>query len=859
MVPDFFTQHLIHQPHQVALETMDERFTYHECYTHAYRIGRVLLDHGLQPGANLALLFTQSAHYFMAILGTWLVGGVAVPMDATNAPASLQSMVDSLDEGAFLMTRTADDSDQVILPDFYTAKIVMDKLSARIDSTLDLPSCHQDPTTVSLPATCRFLQAVNIAFDGYFMVTLLTWSVGGTLVLHDGELVDDMKQVTHCGLTPSMLGVLNPEDYPQIEVIFSGGEALSYSVMNNWLAVGKQAMNLYGPSETTIACHVDLVVSHESISIGRPIGNTTCYILDDQWNMIPPGVPGQICIGGIGVSSGYWKQHDLTAKIFVDNPFGPGKIYLAGDLGCWLPNGKVHYIGRKDHQVKLRGFRIELGEVESWCEWLDLNIQQAVALVVNKQLVTYLSPKSVDVNEVTQVLKQALPHYMVPAHIIPLDDMPKTRNGKMDRRALAEYPLPQVPSSIGFVEEISSMGDTYQLICHLVQQALQLDESNPLPAPNTSFFSMGGDSISAVQFSTLYRKQGLDVTVANIFKLQTIGAIVALCETQPGEKAWSKLSVPTLFQHWLTDEQRGTVDMTVEIQSPGQSVGILRKPLGFTNSNQWRGMLDAGYPLNPQRNTESEPIDIAGSSASTKWFITPSVFPMFSTDNLYGHYQCTLSEALLAGFLAAWRKAGYGNIQTDLFRMTDNELVSTRWLQDTPLYDSRSPLACLQHVKKVIREATWPNNSEAVSRCLCVLFHMVDPVVGINVTRQSQQRLVPILGSRRRYDLEVMAWYHRNGTITLVIYDESSSLSRDNTELREALLVRWKRAMQNLVECNKGTAWSPDDFPLVPFDNVHDLAVDATHVQTVWPLSSLQLGFMVESFKDPSAYAIQLV
>ncbi|KAJ1656422.1 Nonribosomal peptide synthetase [Dispira simplex] len=893
-ISDLFTQHLAQQPHRVALETKNEQYTYRECYVQACRIGRALLDHGLQSGDKVALLFTRSAHYLLAILGTWLVGGVAVPMDATNAPTRLQSMVDSLGEDSFLVTRTTNDSGQVTLPDFYTAKIVVDKLEITPGSVPHLPPSPRDPTALaliihtsgttgvpkgvmlrhgsiinyisyvtqlmSIPATCRFLQALNITFDGYFMETLSTWSLGGTLVLQDGEFVDDMKRVTHCVLTPSLFGVLNPENYPQIEAVFCGGEALSYTVTNNWLAAGKRVLNLYGPSETTIASHADIVSPNKPISIGRPIGNTMCYILDDKLNLVPPGVPGQICISGIGVSNGYWKRPDLTAKTFIDNPFGCGKMYLTGDLGCWLPNGKVYYIGRKDNQVKLRGFRIELGEVESWCERVDSTIQQAVALVVNKKLVTYVSPQSVDVSKVTQALKRTLPFYMVPAHIIPLDGIPKTRNGKVDRRALAEYPLPQtLTENFAYLDNATEFSDTYQLVARLAMQALKLDDSHTLPAPSTSFFAMGGDSISAVSFSTLCRKQDLNVTVAKIFTLQTLGAISEYCEAELGKKN-EALEAPSLthFQRWLTEEQRGSVDMVVEVQDTDQSVGILRKPLGFTNSKQWRDILDAGYPNKFPWDTVPEPINITDSSATVEWFITPSVFPMFSAENLDGHYQCTLTEALLAGFLTAWHEGRYGNIQADLFRMTDNELVDTRWPQDIPLYDTQSPLTWLQHVKKVICKATWPNNSEAESNFLYVLFHMVDPVVGINVTGQSQQRLVPILRSRRRYDLEVMAWYQRDGTITLTIYDETSRLSKDTTKFCQALLTQWKHAMENLVECSKGTAWLPSDFPLVSFDTMEKLTVDPRRVQTVWPLSSLQQGFVIESLKDPSAYTIQL-
>ncbi|KAJ1660298.1 Nonribosomal peptide synthetase [Dispira simplex] len=894
MVPDLFTQHLAHQPHRVALETKDGQYTYHECYIHACRIGCALLDHGLLPGDKVALLFTRSADYFMAVLSTWFVGGVAIPMDATNAPTRLQSMVDSLGERAFLMTRTADDSGQVTLPDFYTAKIIVDNLEISADSVPGLPPFPRDPTALALiihtsgttgvpkgvmlrhesitncisylsqladlPATCRFLQALNIAFDGCFIETLAAWSAGGTLVLQDSELVDDLKCVTHCLLTPSLLGVLNPTNYPQLELVFSGGEALPYNLANRWLATGKRVLNACGPTEITMACHLDFVLPHEPVSIGRPIGSTMCYILDDQLNLAPPGVPGQICIGGIGVSNGYWKRPDLTGNAFIDNPFGPGKIYLTGDLGCWLPNGKVHYIGRKDNQVKLRGFRIEMGEVESWCERLDLNIQQTVALVINKELIVYVSPQSVDVDKMRESLKLALPHYMVPIHIIPLDDMPKTHNGKVDRRALAEYPLPQpLTNGITYVDNTDELSDTYRLVASLALRALQFAETHPLPAPSMSFFTMGGDSISAVSFSTLCRKQGLNVTVAKIFTLQTFGAISAYCEAESGMKKVT-LESPGLthFQRWLTEEQCGSADMVVELQNTDQTVGIVKQPLGFTSANDWQNVLEKRYSTQLETDVLSEPINTTETGTTVKWSISPLVYPMFTTDKLYGQYQCTLSEALLAGFLLAWRKTQQGNVDVDLFRLTDNELVSTNWQQDTLADASLSPLAWLQSVKQVVRNADWSDISNCDNDHPRVLFHMVDPVVGKNIVRQRQQRLFPLLEARRRYALEVMMWYQADGTITLIIYEGSPKLSGDK-KFSQVLSSLWKDVVENLVKCNLGTSWLPSDFPLVSFEDVQQLTVNPTRVQTVWPLSSLQQGFVIESLRDPSAYMVQLV
>ncbi|KAJ1967914.1 hypothetical protein IWQ62_001560, partial [Dispira parvispora] len=895
MVPDLFTQHLDYQPQQVALETKDGQYTYRDCYVQACHVGRALLDRGLQPGDKVALLFTRSASYFMALLGTWLVGGVAVPMDATNAPSRLQFMVDSLGEGAFLVTRTADDSGQAILPDYYTAKIIVEDMSVPADSTPDLPPYPRDPmelvliihtsgTTgvpkgvmlrhestlnfisyftqlVDLPSTCRFLQSLNIAFDGCFIECLAAWSVGGTVVLQDGELIDDLNRVMQCLLTPSMLGVLNPCDYPELELVISGGEALPYSLANRWLASDKRLLNACGPTEITMACHLDLVIPYEPVSIGRPISNSYCYILDNEYNLVPPGVPGEICIAGIGISNGYWKRPDLTAKAFVDNPFRSGKMYLTGDMGCWLPNGNVHYIGRKDNQVKLRGFRIELGEVESWCERLNYNIQQAVAVVVNKQLVVYLSPQSVDVDKVKESLRKALPYYMVPTHIIPLEAMPKTRNGKVDRRALAEYPLPQtLTSDVTYVDDAREFGETYRLLAGLALQALQFAEDHPLPAPTTSFFAIGGDSISAVSFSTLCRKQGLNVTVAKIFTLHTLGAIAMDCETESDKKnAELQVSTLTHLQRWLNEEQRGLADMVVEIHDPDQPVYVLKQPLGFTSANEWQNALEERNSTQMEIGSSSESISTNEAGRTAEWTISSSVFPMFTMDKLCGRYQCTLSELLLAGFLMAWWKTQQGNVEVHLFRLTDNELANTHWQKDTLAENLRSPLEWLQYVKQVARNATWSDISSGHDSHPRVLFHMVDPVVGVNIVRQRQQRLVPLLGARRRYDFEAMAWYHMNGTVTLVIHRDSLTSNETDEKFVQALPTLWKYAMEELLQCNSGTAWLPGDFPLVPFKDVQQLAVNPDRVQTVWPLSSLQQGFVIESLKDPSAYMVQLV
>ncbi|KAJ1950098.1 hypothetical protein IWQ62_006630, partial [Dispira parvispora] len=376
---------------------------------------------------------------------------------------------------------------------------------------------------------CRCLQTLNIGFDASLLMLFMPLYFGGTLVFPGEDMIDGLRGTNTWILTPSMLqAVGDPEQYNDLRTIQVCGEPLSHTLAKRWIKAydGKLIfINGYGPTETTVNSHFEVVHTPDNslIAIGPTIPNVQCYLLDDALHMVPVGVMGEICIGGIGVSHGYLNDEQRSREVFVPNPFGSGLLYRTGDLGCWLPDGRVYCVGRKDTQIKLRGFRIELGEVESWCERLGLNIQQAAALVINKQLVAYVSPQSVNVDEVTLALKQSLPYYMVPAHIIPVDDIPKTQNGKVDRRALMEYPLPEAMSnSITYADSTSEFSDTYRLVARLALQALQFAETHPLPVPSISFFVLGGDSISAVFFSSLCRKQGLDVTVAKIFALQTL-------------------------------------------------------------------------------------------------------------------------------------------------------------------------------------------------------------------------------------------------------------------------------------------------------------------------------------------------
>ncbi|KAJ1973580.1 hypothetical protein H4R34_005025, partial [Dimargaris verticillata] len=477
LLPDLFLNSLSRTPDAIALESGSKRWTYAEVHQHALVIAQWLVIHQVQPGDRVALVFKRSPYFVFAVLAVLLVGGVYTPIEATVATERICNILIDLGKPVTLLQSYNEALAHALLP--VTSQLgYCDDIVTQNSSTLSpvLPPLRQPHNlayiiftsgttgkpkgvqirhesaasilihlalTMDLKSNCRFLQLLNIAFDGCLIELFSTFYAGGTVVLSTTDIPTDLHHVNACFLTPPLLSTLNPCDFSNVDKIISGGEALPWEVANKWHQ-HCPLYHAYGPTEITITNSIELFNPTLPVCISQPIPNTQCYMLDAQLYPVPVGVAGEICIAGIGVSSGYLNRPDLTAKGFVSNPFGPGQMYLTGDLGCWLPNGKIKYLGRKDHQVKLRGFRIELGEIESTAQALDA-VTMCVAIVKDKQLVLYVVPIDADQARLREMLIAKLPAYMVPEHIIGLAQLPLTRIGKIDRHALQALPLPELP------------------------------------------------------------------------------------------------------------------------------------------------------------------------------------------------------------------------------------------------------------------------------------------------------------------------------------------------------------------------------------------------------------------------------
>ncbi|MCK8524446.1 amino acid adenylation domain-containing protein, partial [Aquimarina sp. D1M17] len=270
---------------------------------------------------------------------------------------------------------------------------------------------YHEQDFLEIDSSDRILQFSPYYFDVSVEQIWLTLSTGGSLILLDKQTLIDQEQfvnylqdqeVTLLNVTPSFLQSLSLPILPDLKRIVVSGEECKPELAVKYID-DYAFYNEYGPTESTVIS-ISYPVTVDSLKksrlpIGRPISNTQAYVLDDHLKLLPQGVIGELYLGGKGLSSGYLNRADLTADRFIDNPYGPGRLYKTGDLVRWLADGTIEYLGRNDHQVKIRGYRIELGEIGSQLERLP-EIDQALVLAsgsgVNTQLVAYLSGEELD-------------------------------------------------------------------------------------------------------------------------------------------------------------------------------------------------------------------------------------------------------------------------------------------------------------------------------------------------------------------------------------------------------------------------------------------------------------------------------
>ncbi|BET97550.1 non-ribosomal peptide synthetase [Xenorhabdus taiwanensis] len=588
LIHQLFEQQAGRTPDAIALVFGEHELSYAALNRHANQLAHQLIAEGVRPDDRIAICVERSLDLIIGLYAILKAGAGYVPLDpeypterlayqlSDSQPAllltqqHLQNFLPSADLPVWLLDdetqrnkvaqQPTHNPDVQFKPHhlayiIYTSGSTGQPKGVMLEHRNVVNFVHAQHQTSEPQLGDRILQFATIAFDTSVSDIFPTLAAGATLVLRPPHIrIPDSTFVTflreqkitimdmptafwHHWVQEMMAG--RSGFSPYLHTLIVGGEKAEYRHLIDWLASPETQscrwINSYGPTETTVIA-TTLTLDHQNsshlngvIPIGYPLPNTRIYILDTHGRPVPIGVSGEIHIAGAGVARGYLNRPDLTVEKFVADPFSEqpdARMYKTGDLGRWLPNGMIEYLGRNDFQVKLRGFRIELGEIETQlvaCE----GVSDAVVIAReeetgDKRLVAYLIPET-GINlkpaDLREQLSTHLLEYMLPSAFVMLDAFPISANGKLDRNAL---PAPDRHAIVSREYEVPQ-GETEQKLAAVWQSILELEQVGR----HDNFFELGGHSLLVVSLIEQLRQQGLSLEVSAVFSAPTLAAMSA--------------------------------------------------------------------------------------------------------------------------------------------------------------------------------------------------------------------------------------------------------------------------------------------------------------------------------------------
>jgi amino acid adenylation domain-containing protein len=580
-----FEMQAIRFPDRTAVQYEGARLSYRELDEEANRLAHELIAQGVKPGMLVALCLDRSVEMIVALLGVLKAGGAYLPMDPEYPRERIGFMIE--DSGVSHLITTTARLDCV--PPQAAALIQPLLLDAHRERIAARPAANpavavapdqvayciytsgstgkpkgvlvEHRNVVRLLVNDKFQFQINeddvwTMFHSYCF-DFSVWEMygallyGGKLVIVPSDVTRDpalfldlllAERVTFLNQTPSAFYNLAREALARagadlaLRYVVFGGEALTPIQLREWHRTwpAVRLINMYGITETTVHVTFKEITAHEieanRSNIGVPIPTTTTYILDSRLRLLPVGVPGEICVGGDGVSRGYLNRDELTRQRFVPNPFRlHDRLYRSGDVARLLPTGEMEYLGRSDNQVQVRGFRVELGEIQSHL-LRHPAVSEAVVIARqtqtdDTQIVAYLvATAETSVTALRNHLLETLPHYMAPSAFVMLDALPLTRNGKVDLKALPapEGARPELEGN--YVAPRTSAEET---LAGIWAEVLGLDRVGI----HDSFFDLGGHSLLATQVISRVRDAfAVELQLRYIFEAPTIAGLTERIE-----------------------------------------------------------------------------------------------------------------------------------------------------------------------------------------------------------------------------------------------------------------------------------------------------------------------------------------
>lgn len=595
---DLFEAQARRTPLRMALLCGPVRLTYQQLDRRADQLARFLVNRlDLASGAVVGLMVDRGPWSVTALLGILKAGGVYLPMEPVHPDERIAALL--ADSGCqALLTEPKHLARVKDLP--VAAIIDLDGIDDDTEPGEPLaPACRPAPMDPAyliytsgstgtpkgvvivhrgfvnmildqirqfgITAGDRVLQFASPAFDASLSEIFMALLAGAAVVTVDKAVIGDptafLDHVERTGTTvitfpPVYLNALARRGLETVKTIITAGEPARVDDAV-WYGAGKRVFNAYGPTETSVCATIHRVDPARSnglrVPIGRPIANTAILILDGTDAPVPIGVPGEICIAGAGLAKGYLNRPELTDEKFFAHPLADDqRIYRTGDLGRFLPDGEVEFLGRLDDQIKIRGHRVEPGEI-AHALMRHPRVDDAVVLAVNEVLAAYVVVRdTVDPVALTAFLSGRLPPYMIPARLVVVDRIPLTANGKVDKAALAAAGEGRLWD--GFTPPVS---DLEKRLARLWETVL---ERRPVGL-HDNFFDLGGDSLKAVRLvSRAFPQFGPSLTTKRLFLNPTVARLAraigneGLKATAAGEKKGTEL--PEAAATGLTVERR---------------------------------------------------------------------------------------------------------------------------------------------------------------------------------------------------------------------------------------------------------------------------------------------------------------
>ena len=574
-------------PEKIAINFENRQMTYKELDQKSNILANSLIKEGAKPKDIIAICVNRSLELAIGLLAILKVGGAYLPIDPeypedrieymlldskakmilsnkrTQSVISKKLDIKKVDIGleSTVYNRENIEIEEKITPEdliylIYTSgstgkpKGVMLKHKNIINfllGTKEVIDFNPEKIMVSITTIC---------FDIFVLEFWGALTTGMTLVLANENEQNNVvalnklcleNQVTMIQTTPSRFKALlenkSTTDFiKKMTDIMVGGEGLPKGLIEKFESLtNANIFNMYGPTETAVWSTIKKVNSKDKITIGKPIANTKCYILDKQQNILPTYVPGELYIGGDGVSNGYLNREELTNEKFIKSPFEKDAIiYNTNDLAYYTNSGEIVHLGRTDFQVKIRGYRVELEEIENEINKIPEILNNVVIADENQKYLIcyYIANEEQNTNKITSILLRELPNYMIPAVFFKIDSFPLTPNGKLDRKKLPKVNLEPTKQNVGQTktEKIIS-----RIICEILEEE-KIDIDTP-------FMILGLDSLGIIEAQTMLLQYNYNLNTQDFYKYTTIRSLAEKIESSLNIETMQDAQIPEEYKH----------------------------------------------------------------------------------------------------------------------------------------------------------------------------------------------------------------------------------------------------------------------------------------------------------------------